>query len=80
MLYQKGDCSSESLSLAEFGAAAGWCVVLDAQTAEVLAMASMPDFDPRFAAKATDDERKNRVTQFNYEPGSVMKVITAVEK
>ena len=63
--------------LAEFGAAAGWCVVLDAKTAEVLALASLPDFDPRKVANATDDQRKNRVTQFNYEPGSVMKVITA---
>ena len=63
--------------VAEFGAASGWCVVLDAKTAEILAMASCPDFDPRFVEKATDDERKNRLIQFNYEPGSVMKVITA---
>lgn len=59
-----------------FGAAAGWCVVLDARTAAVLAMASLPDFDPLHFGSAQDGAKVNRVTNFTYEPGSVMKTIT----
>lgn len=66
-----------------YGAAAGWCVVLDAKSGEVLALASHPDFDPLEYGKiptglpTVEDPRVNRVTSFTYEPGSVMKVITA---
>ncbi len=61
----------------EYEAAAGWCVVLDVKTGAVLAMASLPDFHPLTYGRATDSERINRVTNYTYEPGSVMKVITA---
>ncbi len=63
--------------IAEFGAAAGWSVVLDVATGRVLAMASYPDYDPRKYSTAKSEERRNRVVGYNYEPGSVMKVITA---
>lgn len=63
--------------LARFEAAAGWCVVLDASTGAVLALASLPDFHPAAFGKASDAERRNRAVSWNYEPGSVMKVITA---
>jgi len=62
----------------EFGAGAGWCVVMDARSAAVLAMASLPDFDPLRFGATQDSAKLNRVTNFTYEPGSVMKVITAV--
>ena len=60
----------------EFGAGTGWCVVLDARTAAVLAMASYPDFSPQVYGRASERAKVNRVTNFTYEPGSVMKVIT----
>ncbi len=60
-----------------YGAAEGWCVVLDAATGEVLALASHPDFDPLAFGSAPEKAKLNRVTAFTYEPGSVMKVITA---
>lgn len=60
-----------------YGAASGWAIVLDSATAKVLAMASYPDFHPQEYGKVTDFERLNRATGFTYEPGSVMKVITA---
>ena len=63
--------------VAQFGASAGWCIVLDSKTAAVLAMASFPDYDPMKYFDASDSERMNRTIGFNYEPGSVMKVITA---
>ena len=72
----------------EFGAGSGWSVVLDAKTGAVLAMASLPDFDPMFYGQIYDRVKRglitpehnplvNRVVNFTYEPGSVMKVITA---
>ena len=60
----------------EFGAGSGWCIVMNAKTGAILAMASAPDFDPRMFNKATDRNRLNRAVAFTYEPGSVMKVIT----
>lgn len=61
----------------EYGAASGWCIVLDARSAAVLAMASFPDFNPSKYGQASDFQTRNRAISFNYEPGSVMKVITA---
>ncbi len=63
--------------LKEYEAAAGWSVVLDVKTGAVLAMASLPDFHPLTYGRAPVSARINRVTHFTYEPGSVMKVITA---
>ena len=60
----------------EFGAASGWCVVMDPATGAILALASRPDFDPLAFGRAPDAAKVNRVTNFTYEPGSVMKVIT----
>ncbi|MBO6166901.1 MAG: penicillin-binding protein 2 [Kiritimatiellae bacterium] len=61
----------------EFGAGSGWCVILDVKTADVLAMVSYPDFNPLFFGRAKDAAKVNRATSLTYEPGSVMKVITA---
>ena len=60
----------------EFGAASGWCVVMNPATGAILALASRPDFDPLAFGRASDAAKVNRVTNFTYEPGSVMKVIT----
>ena len=61
----------------EYGAGSGWCVVLDVKTGAVLAMASNPDFNPLLFGRAAESAKINRVTSYTYEPGSVMKVITA---
>lgn len=63
--------------VAEFGAASGWCLVMGAKTGAVLAMASLPDFEPLAFGRTPDDAKLNRAVAFNYEPGSVMKTITA---
>lgn len=56
-----------------------WAIVLSVKTGAVLAMASLPDYDPEnFNRPAFDGEAKrNCALSENYEPGSVMKVITA---
>lgn len=62
--------------ITEFGAGSGWCVVMDVSTGAVLAMASFPDFEPLLYGRTTEEQQLNRAISFNYEPGSVMKVIT----
>jgi cell division protein FtsI (penicillin-binding protein 3) len=55
-------------------AAAG--VVMDVHSGEVLALASLPDYDPNHREQALDKERLNRISFGTYEMGSVFKVFT----
>ena len=55
-------------------AAAG--VVIDVHSGEVLALASLPDFDPNHREQALDKDRLNRIGFGVYEMGSVFKVFT----
>lgn len=56
-------------------------LVMDPKTGEVLAMANKPDFDPNNPVKGTvkesQDRWRNRAVNDVFEPGSVLKVITA---
>ena len=63
--------------LAEYGAGSGWCIVMDARTGAILAMASLPDFEPLNYGSVSDEAKINRAVSMVYEPGSVMKVVTA---
>lgn len=49
-------------------------LVLDVTTGEVLAMCSLPDFDPNRASGAKEAQRFNRVTLGIYEMGSTFKI------
>jgi cell division protein FtsI (penicillin-binding protein 3) len=51
-------------------------VVMDAKTGELLAMVSLPSFDPEKPAAAIDDARFNRASLGIYEMGSVFKIFT----
>ena len=55
-------------------AAAG--VMMDIHTGEVVALASVPDFDPNDPASALVKDSFNRVTSGIFEPGSIFKTIT----
>jgi cell division protein FtsI (penicillin-binding protein 3) len=59
-----------------YSAAAATGVVLDVRTGEILAMASLPDFDPNDPADALKPDRLNRMTAGVYELGSVFKSFT----
>ncbi|HET6467585.1 MAG TPA: penicillin-binding protein 2 [Geminicoccaceae bacterium] len=54
-------------------------VVLDRVTGELLALVSLPDYDPNRIDKATTESRKNRVTGNTYELGSLFKIFTAAQ-
>jgi cell division protein FtsI (penicillin-binding protein 3) len=62
--------------LREYGAGSGWCIVMDAKTGAIRAMASLPGFEPLDFGHVPDAAKVNRAVAFNYEPGSVMKTIT----
>jgi cell division protein FtsI (penicillin-binding protein 3) len=59
-----------------YSAAAATGIVLDVHTGEVLAMASLPDFDPNDPVDAQKPDRLNRMTAGVYELGSVFKSFT----
>ena len=57
-----------------FSAIGGTGLVLDARSGEILAMVSLPDFDPNRYRQATPEARFNRNTQGTYELGSLFKL------
>lgn len=63
-------------AVTHFKAKAGAGVVLDIHTSEVLAMVSLPDFNPNNPKHAQEQIRMNRVTSGVYELGSVIKAVT----
>ncbi|MCR0984746.1 peptidoglycan D,D-transpeptidase FtsI family protein, partial [Roseomonas populi] len=64
-------------AIEDFSGIGGAGVVLDINTAEVLAMVSLPDYDAGDIGAASQDQRFNRVTVGTYEPGSTFKLLTA---
>ena len=53
------------------------CVVMDPKTAEVLAMASRPSYNPNKFWDYAPEVWKNRAVSFIYEPGSTFKSVVA---
>jgi cell division protein FtsI (penicillin-binding protein 3) len=64
-------------ALRDFNGIGAAGVVLDINTAEVLGMVSLPDYDANDISEATPDQRFNRTTVGVYEPGSTFKLLTA---
>ncbi|PQA89091.1 peptidoglycan D,D-transpeptidase FtsI family protein [Hyphococcus luteus] len=60
-----------------FEAEAAWGAVMDVKTGEVVALASLPDFDPNAPGAYPADSRRNRATYDRYELGSAFKSFTA---
>jgi cell division protein FtsI (penicillin-binding protein 3) len=66
-----------SQAIANFNGIGGVGVVLDINTAEVIGMVSLPDYDAGDISDATPNQRFNRATVGVYEPGSTFKLMTA---
>ena len=60
----------------KFKAKAGAAAILDVNTGEIIAMASLPDFDPNNPADALDPDHINRLSVGVYEMGSTFKAIS----
>ncbi|TJV23067.1 MAG: penicillin-binding protein 2, partial [Mesorhizobium sp.] len=60
----------------KYRAIAAGAVVLNVKTGEVVAMASVPDFDPNNPYNAHDKDRLNRMSAGLYEMGSTLKSFT----
>ncbi len=60
----------------KFKAKAGAAAILDVNTGEIVAMASLPDFDPNTPADALDPNHINRLSVGVYEMGSTFKAIS----
>jgi cell division protein FtsI (penicillin-binding protein 3) len=63
-------------AIATYRAKAAAGLVLDVHSGEVVALASLPDYDPHRREQALDKERLNRIGFGVYEMGSVFKVFT----
>lgn len=63
-------------AMAKFSAIGAAGIVMDVHTGEVIAMASLPSFNPNNPAGATPDQLFNRATLGVYELGSTFKTIT----
>jgi cell division protein FtsI (penicillin-binding protein 3) len=60
----------------KFRAKSGGGIVLDTETGEVLAMASLPDYSPNSDDKRLSSDQQNKMTSGVYELGSVIKAVT----
>jgi cell division protein FtsI (penicillin-binding protein 3) len=59
-----------------YGAIAAGGVVLNAKTGEIVAMVSLPDYDPNNPYNALDKDRLNRMSAGTFEMGSTFKSFT----
>ena len=63
-------------SIATFSAIGGAGVVMDTTTGEIVAMTSLPSYDPTKPAAAPAEARFNRASLGTYEMGSIFKIFT----
>lgn len=78
---QRAVFESLSLGLEKANSSVGAAIVSDAASGEILAMVSLPSFDPDDVARAVVDQEKplfNRAVSGNYPPGSVFKPVSAI--
>lgn len=61
--------------VARFGATGAWAIVQRVRTGEILAMASLPDYDPNDYTKASCATWRNQAISTVYEPGSTLKSV-----
>ncbi|EJF89071.1 peptidoglycan D,D-transpeptidase FtsI family protein [Bartonella tamiae] len=63
-------------AMLRYRAIAAGAVIMNIHTGEVLAMVSLPDFDPNNPVNALQKDRLNRMTAGTYEMGSTIKTFT----
>ena len=68
--------SELSRAIGDFKAIGGAGVVMDVQSGEIIAMASLPDYNPNYPNTMTGESGFNRATKGVYEMGSTFKLFT----
>lgn len=63
-------------AMTRYRAIAAGAVVLDIHTGEVIAMSSLPDYDPNNPVEALEKDRLNRMSAGTFEMGSTFKAFT----
>ena len=63
-------------SIERYQAIAAGGAIMDVRTGEIIAMASLPDFDPNNPGTMLEEGRFNRLTAAKFEVGSIFKPIT----
>ena len=64
-------------AMVSFDAIGAAGIVMDAHTGEIIALVSLPDYEPGFVGSASADARFNRITLGVYEMGSTFKTFAA---
>jgi cell division protein FtsI (penicillin-binding protein 3) len=65
-----------SKAVIKFKAKSGGGIILNTETGEILAMASLPDYNPNSDDKRLTSDQQNKLTSGVYELGSVIKAVT----
>jgi len=62
----------------KFKAKNGFIIVMDPHTGDLLALAQAKRYDPNYFERSTPEERLNWAISWPFEPGSVLKIFTAL--
>ena len=65
-----------SKAVEKFHALSGGGIIMDIETGEIIALASLPDFNPNAEDKHLTSDQQNKLTSGVYELGSVIKAVT----
>ncbi len=68
--------STLAAALETTGAESGTIIIMQPRTGEILALANLPTFDPNRFASEDEARFDNPAISYQYEPGSVLKVLT----
>ena len=76
MRVQHAVTDEVSKAVIKFKAKSGGGIILDTQTGEIVALASLPDYNPNAEDKRLTSDQQNKLTSGVYELGSVIKAVT----
>jgi len=76
MRVQHAVTDEVSKAVIKFKAKSGGGIILDTETGEIVALASLPDYNPNAEDKHLTSDQQNKLTSGVYELGSVIKAVT----
>ena len=76
MNVQQAVTDEVAKAVIKFKAKAGGGIIMDVETGEIIALASLPDYNPNADDKHLTSDQQNKLTSGVYELGSVIKAVT----